>query len=192
MARFNLVIGNQKKCTSPEVMFHYCKIYMYHVIFFLPTASYPACSIFSIGDFGGGDCLLTLSSTALTISLPGNQHLATWDYSTISNYGFSSTSFFYFMSSGQKYVFKLTPLVKSSLQSVITARVDANRDEIDKNLGECQTGTSCNILDLNMYTELSSCSSNEGHHHFPLPSEHAKSPVHCVHPTLPAGMNQTQ
>ena len=96
------------------------------------------------------------------------------------------------MSSGQKYVFKLTPLVKSSLQSVITARVDANRDEIDKNLGECQTGTSCNILDLNMYTELSSCSSNEGHHHFPLPSEHAKSPVHCVHPTLPAGMNQTQ
>ena len=93
----------------------------------------------------------------------------------------------------QKYVFNLTPLVKSSLQSVITARVDANRDEIDKNLGVCQTETSS---DLNLHTRLSSCSSNEGHtpyHRISLPnyiSEHTKSQVH--HPALPAVMNRSQ
>ena len=95
------------------------------------VGGYPACSVSPIGSFQGGDCIITLSSTALTISLPDNHHLATWDYSTIRNFSCSSTLFCF--TSGrrgpfglQEYNFKMSTSTMLSLISALSTTTGVN------------------------------------------------------------------
>ena len=90
------------------------------------TVTYPAHSAVSIGHFIGGNCLITLSSTALTISSLGNRTIATWPYSNIDDFH-STPAFFGFTSNYrgpygvQTYTFDVTLSVKSSLLSALSA-----------------------------------------------------------------------
>ena len=91
------------------------------------TVSYPAYSISGIGDFPGGDCLITLSRMDLTISSLDNRGLATWQYSTIRGFSYSHALGLFWFTSGrrgpygaQEYEFTVHPLKLSSLFSVLS------------------------------------------------------------------------
>eukprot|EP00731_Ephydatia_muelleri_P005208 Em0002g1384a len=93
------------------------------------TASYPVFSLLPIGDFGGGDCTIVLTSATLSISSsspsPDSRTIATWRYSTIRD--FSCTSSLFCFTSGRrgpfglhKYVFKVSASVMPSLLTTLS------------------------------------------------------------------------
>ena len=91
----------------------------------LLPVSYPAHSVAPIGDFNGGDCVITLSDARLSISSHDGHLIATWRYCTIRSFNCSSTDFCFVSGRRgpygvQEYTFNVSPLVMMMLFSVLS------------------------------------------------------------------------
>eukprot|EP00731_Ephydatia_muelleri_P005206 Em0002g1382a len=123
----------------------------------LLPVSYPAHSASPIGDFQGGDCIITLSDATLSISSPHEDgHLiASWRYCTIRSFNCSSTEFCFI--SGRRgpygveeYTFKVSPTVMSSLFSVLSKTTGVN---IQRDITPSQPGDSSPSSDQSLSSD---------------------------------------
>ena len=123
----------------------------------LPHAvSYPAYSVSPIGDFGGGDCFITLSDTRLSISSHDGHLIATWRYCTIRSFNWSSTDFCFISGRRgpygvQEYTFNVSPSVMMILYSVLS-KITGVKIQRDCTTTNCtnQPGDSSESRDQNL------------------------------------------
>ena len=141
------------------------------MFFFNPDTTNPSHLADSVAGFPLGDCLITLSSKALTVSSLSNLTIATWPYSSIDDFR-STPALFTFTSNSRgpygvnMYAFRISSSAKSSLLSLLSSNI-AQSYKFHEN--------SSTITDSYPYAAISSaCTSVPNIHSSPRPH----SPLH--------------
>ena len=86
---------------------------------------YRGTALCHVGDFRGGDCLIYLSVTTITVCAPNGKTIGTWPYNAIRDFSCRDGNFSF--TSGRRgpfgvgaYLFQLTPPVLTKLTSAVT------------------------------------------------------------------------